>query len=83
MALSRHSGRSCSDANEIRQGWDFIGIGNTVIEVVPEGNAQLPACFLQAGERVATASAVVGARASADLAFLDVFADIGFAEIVV
>ena len=32
--------------NEFMKGRDFVGFGETINKVVPEGNAQFPTCFL-------------------------------------
>jgi len=36
----------CILNNKFLKGRDFVGIGETVNKVVPEGNAQFPTCFL-------------------------------------
>jgi len=43
----RQSSRSvCILNNKFLKGRDFVGFGETINKVVPEGNAQLPTCFL-------------------------------------
>jgi hypothetical protein len=43
----RQSSRSiCILNNEFLKRRDFVGFGETINKVVPEGNAQFPTCFL-------------------------------------
>ena len=43
----RQSSRSvCILNNKFLKGRDFVGFGETINKVVPEGNAQFPTCFL-------------------------------------
>ena len=56
---------------------------DAVLNVLPEGQPVLVANFLETGESVAAAAAGLATGRTADLAFLDVVADIGFTEVVV
>ena len=40
------SRRVCILSNKLLKGRDFVGIGETVDKVIPEGDAQFPTCFL-------------------------------------
>ena len=40
------SRRVCILSNKFLKGRDFVGFGETINKVVPEGYAQLPTCFL-------------------------------------
>jgi len=53
---------------------------DSVVEVVPEGDAEFAAGFLEAGKCVAATATVFTAGAATDLAPLDVFADVALAQ---
>ncbi len=55
-------------------------IPDAIVQVVPERDTELASSLLQTGERIASATSCLAARAAADLAPLDVFADVTFAE---
>src|SRR5438445_4499365 len=65
------------------QGGDLTAAANAVPQVVPEVHPQLAASFLQSRERLPAAAAFVTAGAAADLALLDVLADVSLRGVVV
>src|SRR6266403_6065159 len=70
------SSRSRLLANQVGQAGDLAQPAHAVLEIVPEADAELSAGLLQAGKRVAAATARVAARAAADLAAFDEFPDV-------
>ena len=77
---SRFAGSRFDDLTERL---DLFGLSDAVVDEIPETDAVLAARLLQTGESVAAATAVFASRTAADLAPLDVFADVAFAEVVV
>ena len=69
--------------NQIRKPRNPAGTADAVAQVCPEVDAVFAAGFLQAGKGVAAATSCVAARRAADLALLDIFADVILAEVVV
>ena len=59
---------------------DLFRTEQAILEVGPEGDAELATGLLQAGKRVATAAAVFAASAAADLAPFYVLADVALTQ---
>jgi hypothetical protein len=68
--------------NQLRQSNDFRRFAYAILEILPEGYAQLPAGLLQADKGVAAAPAQLASRAGADLPLFRPLANtpIGFRE---
>ncbi len=79
MRSGRERGVAGDDLGQWR---DVVVEGEAVEKVVPEADTEFLAGFLQAGEGIACAAAVVGASGAGDFAFDDVLADVTFAQVV-
>src|SRR3990170_1390343 len=82
-ARSLRRRRFRSSANELRQGSNRARAAEPVVEELPEGDPQLPAGLLQTREGISTAAPELAAGAPADLALLDVLADVPLTGVVV
>src|SRR5437899_12882349 len=70
-------------ADQLGETWDRAQPPDPILQVTPEVDSQLPTGLLQAGKRIPATTPRGAARAAADLALLDIFADIRFRGIVV
>jgi len=72
-----------SGADEKRQRREVIVSSEAILEIVPEGDPQLLAGFLQAEERIPSSTSRLTSGRSANLAFLHIVTNIILAEVVV
>src|SRR5438067_5614054 len=73
----------CALADQVRQARDLPKPAQAVVQVVPEVHGELATGLLEAGKRISATAPVGAARAAADLAPLDVLADVRLDGVVV